>query len=352
MADNSEKFKTELFKKIGIIMDKQDELVEKYNKSISIIAMFEKILDGIEYDFGKEIPRIAVSFNNKIVELGSFFKKRDLDFFDSQSMAIIVPYFEDLLTEGTDCLDSLMVAIKDFYDNIMSPQKRKENCKKIEDLISHYRELDSKIYFFDIEKDITKLVDSNKDTSDLPYKNQMLRNLNYELKSLGFEIRFQIDSKTSSKEYDDLFTDPSDAINIYYQQVEKIERHFKDNNIEAPFIIYALKERLLDHFHDAIHYISIDDIKHYLIELDAMKNFDIMGEIVESVGRHVSLWDSIYKENDDWSKTKIELEKMGLSDLIPQIEYDINAGKYDEYVQKRIDISNQVIADEKNNTQK
>ena len=39
-----------------------------------IIAMFEKIFDGIEYDFVKEIPRIAVSFNNKIVEFSSFLK--------------------------------------------------------------------------------------------------------------------------------------------------------------------------------------------------------------------------------------------------------------------------------------
>lgn len=348
MNGDSEKFKTELFKKIELIIDKQDGIVEANNKHISLISSFERIIDGIDYNFGEEIPRIAVSFNNKLVELGSFYKRRNKSFFDSLLMSTIVLYLEDLMMEGINCLDALTDAIDEYYKNIMSPQKRKDTCKKIEELLSRYRELDAKLYSFDLEKDISKTLDSNANYKDSPYKNQILRNFNSELKLLGLNSRFQIDDKTSSKEYDDFFTDPKDVKRTYYQQVEKIEKYFKENNIDAPFVVEALKDRLLDYSYDAIHYYSIDDIKQYLTTLEAMKNFDIMGEIVESVGRHVALWDSVSNGIDEWGKTKLDLLKMGLGDMIPQIEYDLNTGKYDEYVQERIKFNDHTITDDKN----
>lgn len=323
-----EQEKDRLFNASHRLIDKTGELINNISKRIK---------------YNRELPNVAITYNNKIVELIALYNEHNMSFYSAFLEAVILKHLTNLLAESCDSLNKIGDIIIKNNNVELSDEQFEEAGQDIGKLIEKYEALNKEIFDFDLEKDIISSIDEDVEYWNEQEKNgeynlystdgdQLITNYNNELQNLGINQRY-------TKSIDNtLVVDSQKLKDIFLTQREKISNYFKENNIDAPIIQSALESQLLDYFDEASSYYSNNE-EMYKMCVDKMKNFDVMSEIKDSTSKYFAYWDDVNKfhNNDEWSRAKEELKKMGLLDLISQIQQDLDSDKYKKYVEDRND---------------
>ena len=321
----------------------EEEKDRLFNNSHRLIVKTGELINNISkrINYNYELPNVAITYNNKIVELIALYNNHNMTFYSAFLEAVILRHLTNLLVESCNSLNEIGDIIVKNNNVELSDEQFKEAGQNIGKLIEKYEALNKEIFNFDLEKDIISSIDEDVEywneqgqngEYDL-YSNdgdQLITNYNNELQDLGINQRY-------TKSVDNtLVVDSQKLKDIFLTQREEISNYFKKNNINAPIIQSALESQLLDYFDEASSYYSNNE-EMYKMCVDKMKNFDVMSEIKDSTSKYFAYWDDVNKfhNNDEWSKAKEELEKMGLSDIITQIQQDLDSDKYKDYVEDR-----------------
>lgn len=316
-----------------------EEIIERIN---SIIRTLKN--NSLNY---VSIPNIGITYNNKLVEIIHVYKRNGLDVSNSSLILVISRYLQEILEEALKCIDSYVKVIEKRTDNYDFNQQAMSIVDEAEKFLKVYRELDQKIFYFSIEKDIVLAVQSdieffkkvgNDGGYDL-YQNDsgVIDNYNSELSTLGFTNTIpQIDVSSevhSEITEDNLQSSTSDIKKIAFQKMEEVKFHYKS----TPIIASALESQIIDYLDEVSNFYKKGDKENYEALCSKIINFNASDEIRESVGKYVAYWSGAnsFHNNNEFAKVKEELEQLGLSNSILEIEHDIQSNKYQEYIKYR-----------------
>lgn len=188
MSWNDEKEKEVIFSKAGQLMDNIGE----------IILEIEKNTDG-KVVFGN----IGITFNNKLIEIFQLYSKNNITFYNSKLKFVILFYLEEIVLKAMkdleDYLNMFDVKIRKFglkkqAQNIIEASKEK---------VQDYKDLRSKLFDFDISKDIIEAVKQHIVFNEINGKsggydlyedrgNEVILEYNEELRALGFDIQIPL----------------------------------------------------------------------------------------------------------------------------------------------------------------
>ena len=146
------------------------------------------------------LPNIGIQYNNKIVELIHFFENNNMDFYDSELFYPISTYLITLINKGMSCLEFCINYIEEEKSKITYFPKRNKIFRVCNSRIKEYKEIDDKVFSFDIEKDIINAVKCNISLSYLinrlmktenSYEEnlELINNCNDELEKLGLDTK-------------------------------------------------------------------------------------------------------------------------------------------------------------------
>ncbi len=159
-----------------------DKLMDSMNALVNLLSEYSVLERG-------SIPNMAITYNNKIVELQRLYEKAGLSFWDGVLSLPIANYFIDLIATGVATLESLVPHIKRVP---IFPHFQKKQKEHILAILESYRQLDEMIFVFSLDRDIVKVIKADKkmrQEGDTQYGEDLLRTMIYyqkELAALGF----------------------------------------------------------------------------------------------------------------------------------------------------------------------
>ena len=324
----------------------QEERIKLMESTYDILKEIKKVLpDNIK------LYNIAITYSNKIVEIGQIFKKSSSNnIFIYSLYGMIINYLNDYFEMGIKSLGK--------YSSYLVDSSKTLSLNMIEEseFLKKYQEVEKKIEDFSIEKDIVSVYEYYKE-KDKSNKNDFMSNMyidkyNNEIEKMGFDVKIPNDDGYGSvdfvdenkikksmdfvetipyKQYDEFtnsFSDEQEKLPKYYAKNKAaIDEKFNGSNIVG----WALDEQLLFYFVAATRLDMAKSIEEHNLYVNKLKNFDFEEELVDSIGRHIAYWGD-GKQGNELPKLKEDLYKMGRESLYDQIVTNVENHKYDDYV--------------------
>ena len=172
-------------------LSEEQEKKKLFDNTYFLIEKFTEMLTQIDkkIPFAKGLPNIIITYNNKLVELISLYRQKNMSFYTSKLKPIITVYFSKFISDAASILGelvntySLYIRINKFH-----PIKKEETKQKIYEIINIYKELDNKIFNFDFENDIIEVIKRDMEHFKADYQlnhEEIIANYNEELHLLG-----------------------------------------------------------------------------------------------------------------------------------------------------------------------
>ena len=333
MKPNDEMIKTSIFRKCNLMIEKIDKILYVINKRVNL-------------DY--KLPNIATTYNNKLVDIVALYRRNNMSFYSSHLKWPIEGYLLSYVDEATSILNRFTTLVSEASNTFPFSKKRAQIFDELQNLLKNYLDLDTKLYDFDISKDIVMAIDAdiehNKELEKKgeynPYSSsadEIIKSYNDELKSLGINQTYNKPIATTNSQVINERIITSELIKkVYSSKQFEISEFFRSKNIDVPIISSALQSQVLNYADDAAKYFSENNIDQCKILIDRMDNFNIEKEMTEAIGKYIcNLSDENEMHNiNEWILAKAELEKIGFSNLIPQIEQYIK-NNYKEEIESR-----------------
>lgn len=188
MTDNEELIKNELFDFNKSLIDKVARLIRTYNE-----------IPGLRI----KVPNIAITYNNKVVEIIALYRRNNKSFYSSELRRVILRYLETKIMAGVGVLSSLMSFCLINKDKELTPEEAFILRQRILEFFSMYKACDDSLFDFDLEKEINKAIEydicsSRKIGEEGGYDlyaeaiDEIINKYNEELKSIGINQRYTI----------------------------------------------------------------------------------------------------------------------------------------------------------------
>lgn len=335
-------------------MEKEKEAIKEItDKAKQLIDMVNDIYEGYKA-IGYTFDNIAITYNNKMVEIIQMYRKHNVSIDDSELMLVIQYHLQHIVNDALDYLiklvsiikeqseitlkeNSLLYRIKNKSKNI----KIKEKLKKEEiELTSRYLSLVKKVFDFDIGKEINKIYEERKDffekmeglISPFITNNQVfINNCNIDLRDLGYQERIPYDNQ-QDKKYPTIFNREDDITEIAYQKISASRMLYSN----YPGIKTAVETHLVILYSKAT--LIASNQEEFEKILNEIKKFDIKNDIEVPIGEFLALSvdDDEENEKEVWRITKEELINLEREDLIPKLEKAMHDNKY-QYIVEEVD---------------
>lgn len=183
--DLDEKLKKEQTEKEEI-----DKLFTKFQEEIAETREIINMYNCARLE-NRELDNIAIIINNKIVELSHKFKEKGILFYSESALeSLILKEFKVLYNLSKTNLKKAILIYLDLERNIdyISDETYTNNINQASLYIDIYQNFADKIWKFDIEKDIVKIIlDERADYPDKEKYEHTLERYKQELKILGYE---------------------------------------------------------------------------------------------------------------------------------------------------------------------
>ena len=166
---------------INELFPKLQKNIEKVNTKLNNFLVYKKSLEKIN-------PAILV--NNKIVELGHIFKRKDIGFYSESNLKnIILLQLYALFVTACIKLENAISIDSEVHENLyeLSNEDIEIYHSYFDNIMDEYKTACKEIYSYSIEKDIARgIVLRYTDYKDKEIANQMLKNNEAELEKLGY----------------------------------------------------------------------------------------------------------------------------------------------------------------------
>ncbi len=320
-----------------------------------------------------KLYNIAITHNNKIVEIGQIFKKKGVDNKYCQLLYSMINYYlSDKLEKGIKKLYDYGNFLDEHYYSNMKKSKFDSLLHEASYYLEQYKDIERELNDFSIDKDIKKVFEFYKEKSfeeekktginsyvtaiipNLVTYNKVIKNLgydvsiedsgyNYEEDTIAKEIKERVAGMTDDetkkfleeKEHKrKFFINETQNMKKYFREKsDKFEEEYKD----TPLIYNSYINQMSDYLEKAINSLSNSNNEEYEFYKNKFYDFNTGEEIVESIGKYVVLKKDLYDfYNDDiLIKIKEELEKINRNDVYVQVIKNLDEHKYDDYVNER-----------------
>ncbi len=319
-----------------------DVLKLKKNISDANEALLNRIGKFTKIEVGAlELKNVAITYNNKVIELFHLYKNKQLDFVDSDVAPVILDYFRSLLEETIIHLAIIIAIINKIIDldglflkrQLFRGKEKKEllnNFFLLESLIERINSIDDTIFDFSIERNFSELLEIEKDylskkesafNPDKEYSNAVMHNIDVELGLLGYKnikgIKYPL--LTAEK------------IFVYENSVgfviSKRAKEFEIKYANYPYVLSALINHLSDYKYcikDLFNDTSSVKVEQAFAKLES---FDEIEAIVDALGKYIRL----YNLEWDLENIKNELIALGFESKVEELVQKIDLGYYNYY---------------------
>ncbi len=283
-----------------------------------------------------ELNNIAITYNNKLVELYNLYESKGMSFIDSDLIPVILSYFRALLDDVTYYLDMLDNEILSFRRLTITPKvffKRfvQPHVALLDGILIEFANIDNEIANFSIEKEFKELLETEKDyiqareeyaNPDHKYQDAVLHNCRVEYALLGYSSEKGERYPLASAEKEMLY-----AFEVR-DLVEEKKAQLKAKYKGFPYFIWALNN-CLDEFNVMISEASnigvLSEEEKTFEEIKIrIKNFDETTEIVDALGKIIVT----YELNWDLETISQELVRLGLASKYDELVQKLNSGAY------------------------
>ena len=297
------------------------------------------------------IPNIAITYNNKLVELLHIYKDNNVKFNGSELILLIHYHLLNIINESMFIIFEYIKIYKDIGKYAIKLKKsnllhRREYREKILELLNQSNKLleiiidkDNEIFHFDIEKYIDYLNSNHSELEELLKKagdkttiDDIIDNCNIDILALGYKKTIknvnrnpQLNEKHKNKinvnfDIDIIATDKLTEIMSRY-----------DNYLN---ISEALETLLFDYLGEAVDAYYKGDYDLFIKIKNKIKNINIKEDLIEGIGKLLATTKVI--DEEDGKRHLIEIKKelisLNLLNLYPIIEKDYINDKYIDYI--------------------
>lgn len=334
-------------------------LIKSINEFLNEIGIMNKELDRVKRAVSNEglscykLNNIAITYNNKLVELFQLYKRKNVLLSDSCLKYAFINYFVELVAKATACTEkylALIAKINEVISNInkKNPLFRRRALMKnkelllqligeVEKTLDEYNNCDQKLFCFNLEKDILKLYEAERELFETlsegttPTEPDLfIQSCNEELTDLGIEQKI---GKFKEDEYLEMKKLPTieELRKILYQTINSVQEKYE----KFPIVTWTILNRISDNFELIKRAYATKNYELYKKVSDRITGFnylDLSTWIVDIVGETLSFYGISYEE---LGMLKNELKLLGFEDKWPEIERNIAEEKYDEYVKEQ-----------------
>jgi hypothetical protein len=212
-----------------------------------------------------------------------------------------------------------------------------------EKYIQEYRELDQKIFRFNLGKNIKDVYESKKDIIERfervynpskPEEKRVISNINVDLKRLGYEERIEEIGIQFDEKKPLLYDIDVDTTEIILNKIKEMQEKYK----EYPFTSVAIETHLMILYSKAMFALQDGEYDLYLEIAKDVDNYNDEDYLRTCYGEYLTLCidDEEEDENIVLAGINEELIKQNKESMISQIEDDLKNNKY-QYVVDNID---------------
>ena len=329
-------------------------LIEKINMFLEVIKITnEKLSTTMMMVENKSLNypnlnNIAISYNNKLVEIFQIYQKKGIYFSDSTLKFLVEDYLVGLVARGIECTDKyvqILAVINELANRIngkfflfrkIELTKNKEVLSQllneIEKTLEEYDAIDRKIIDFDLDKDISKLYEvekgfiaeiEKKSNPNVINSNMFIKSCNEELQSLGIKKRINPVNNESNQLI------ALDTLQlILWEKTNKVQEKYTN----FPIVAWCTVNNLSDSFEFSKQALANNDLNLYKKMSEKIMVFDYLDTstwIVDMVGEVLSFYGLPL---DEINMLIGEFQNLGLEDKFHELEDNVLDEKYKEYV--------------------
>ena len=342
---SEEEVKNKMLAGINNLIPAMNETLEEITGIDEAIGIIKSSISDKKF-CNKKIDNIAITYNNKLVEIFQFYKKNNVSLDESCLKYLFLNYLVEILGKAIECTDRYSLYVQKIFEYVSRINKKNVLFRKIyisknkefleqlidevSEVLNEYCAYDNQIFKFDLAKDALKLYEDQQElfekieseVSKDGQKDVFLQNCNKELKDLGIKTVFvkKEESIEDLPTYDEL-------INRMYNDINKVEDKYEKYPITSWIILSHISDNfeLLKQASDNKNNRLYREISNRITSFDYL---NLSKYIVDMVGETLSFYGISRSELNMLRK---ELSKLGFKDKISEIEGNIMAGKYEEY---------------------
>jgi hypothetical protein len=341
-------------------MEKDEKIIKDIIEEVKpLFGTIGEIVYKIKQLDGTDIVNISTNFNNKIIEIASEFKKNNVSFSDSELRIFVVHYLKEQLELGIDYLSNLSNALSKYYilsaelseqkglPRLLKEKKTKQELERLrkekEDYIQKYKEVETKIFRFDLGKNIKEVYENEKDfierfervyNPSKPEEKRVINNINVDLKRLGYKERIEDIGEQFDERKPLLYDINVDTTEIILGKIKELKEKYKD----YPFTATAIETHLMILFSKSMFALQDGEYDLYIQIAKDVENYNDEENLRTCYGEYLTLCidDEEEDENIVLAGINEELIKLNKQDIINQISDDLKENRY-QYVVDDID---------------
>ena len=177
----------------------RSQLIEDFSEKIKLA----KLATGDIY----AIPNIAITFNNKIVELYHIFERKNKEALESKLFSLIYNHLLISVFKLDMIFKDMLLYVRKSSADPDIESKADELFNTMKGFIDEYKKLDDSVFYFDIEKNIMDAynteVQRQKEiqedgglTDFILNRESVINTYNEELKEMGYKVQIEEKQKT------------------------------------------------------------------------------------------------------------------------------------------------------------
>lgn len=348
-----------LEEKIVSLIDKNESQIFDYSlKQIDIINQLIRDADKYSGGRAKNLPNVAITFNNALNFISHDFKKKGIDFYDNSSCVLkpaIISQLSDYHQQGLNILQIYVNTLREPSDNFDSHEVKifSLNQSKLVDL---YYDTDDKIFSFNVKDDIVPAVINyikyfapeaergNFDSVNLSKYEKEFKSLGLEetfpdLVSAVFQEKLKNLKKTqdfsevtrrapiSSLDKNFVYKSQFEINKKVFTKISQLESQIKHSKTEAPLIFILLKSQLINYLNNYVEALYSGEMKEAAsISLQISKFGLSEDDISDSIARYISSYFSKNNNSKFQQVSEIERELENMQSTLG-INYDNTVNK-------------------------
>ena len=315
------------------------------------IGTLNEIQSRLEYWDDIKIPNIAITYNNKIVEILQLYRKHNVSLADSELRIVIICYLAAITSEAIESLQELSEILKKIdtinksiygtssfllqrLNMLMSQKLMAQLGERKNQLIEEYEKRDKELFDFDIERDICKVyVEQSEFFTKMERvvnrfnegEERFINNCNIDLRNLG--IKAQLPCKDQKDEK--MITLDNINDNIAEIMTEKLE-NMKTKYCYYPYIKTALETYLIVLFSALTIEMQSGNYEEAKRLSELIESFDDEKDLEKGLGEYIeiALDDEDTDEKKIWNRIHRELIVLHKEDMFERLQEDLKNGKY------------------------
>ena len=341
-------------------MEKDEKVLKDILEEVKpLFGTIGEIVYKIKQLDNTDIVNISTNFNNKVIEIANEFRNNNVSFADSELRIFVVQYLKEQLELGIDNLSNLSKSLSRYYilsaefseqkglPRLLKEKKTKQELDRLqkekEDYVQKYKEIETKIFRFDIGRDIKEVYEHEKELIDRfervynpskPEEKRVINNINVDLKRLGYSERIEDIGEQFDEKRTLLYDIDVDTTEIILGKIKELKEKYKD----YPFTSVAIETHLMILYSKSMFALQDGDYDLYIEIAKDVENYNEEENMRTCYGEYLTLCidDEEEDENIVLAGINEELVKQNKEYLIGQIEEDLKNNKY-QYVVDNID---------------